>query len=57
MKFLTKEQWESYESAKICYICQDRFGNKYLKDIKFCKVKNHFIIQESIEVLRIAYVI
>ena len=33
MKLLIKEQQESYENAKICYICQEKFENKYLKDI------------------------
>ena len=27
MKLLTKEQQESYENAKICYICQEKFEN------------------------------
>ena len=34
MRLLTKEQQESYENAKICYICQENFENKYLKDKK-----------------------
>ena len=34
MKLLTKEQQESYENAKICYICQEKFENKYQKDKK-----------------------
>ena len=34
MKLLTKEQQESYENRKICYICQEEFENKYLKDKK-----------------------
>ena len=25
MKLLTKEQQESYENAKICYICKEKF--------------------------------
>ena len=25
MKLLTKEQQESYENAKICYICREKF--------------------------------
>ena len=41
MKLLTKEQQESYENSKICYICKDKFENKYLKDKKYRKVKNH----------------
>ena len=31
MMLLTKEQQESYENLKICYICKEKFGNKYLK--------------------------
>ena len=38
VKLLTKEQQKSYENAKICYICQEKFENKYLKDKKYCKV-------------------
>ena len=34
MKLLPKEQQESYENAKICYICKEKFENKYLKDKK-----------------------
>ena len=41
MKLLTKEQQESYENAKICYICNEKFENKYLKDKKYCKVRDH----------------
>ena len=41
MRLLTKEQQESYENAKICYICQEKFENKYLKDKKFRKVRDH----------------
>ena len=35
MKLLTKEQQESYENANICYICKEKFKNKYLKE-KYC---------------------
>ena len=41
MKLLSKEQQESYESAKICYICKEIFENKYLKDKKDRKVRDH----------------
>ena len=47
MKLLTKEQQESYENAKICYICQEKFENKYQKD------KKNII---KLEVLHIAHV-
>ena len=56
MKLLTKEQLEAYEKIKIYYICKEKFENT-------CKIKNIVeleiivIIQESIEVLLIAYVI
>ena len=39
-KLLTKEQQESYEKAKICYICTEKF-EKYLRDKKYCKVRDH----------------
>ena len=42
MKLLTKEQPESYENAKICYICQEKFKNKYSKEKKYHKVRNHY---------------
>ena len=41
MKLLTKEQQESYGNAKICYIWQEKFENKYLKEKKYCKVRDH----------------
>ena len=31
---ITKEQQESYENAKICYICKEKFEKKYLKNKK-----------------------
>ena len=41
MNLLTKEQHESYKNAKICYICTEKFENKYFKDIKYCKVRDN----------------
>ena len=41
IKLLTKEQQESYENAKICYICKEKIENKYLKDKKYRKGKDH----------------
>ena len=41
------------ENAKICYICKQKFENKYLKD----KFEIFVIIYENTEVLRIAYII
>ena len=41
MKLLTEEQHESYENAKICSNCKEKFENKYLKDKKYRKVRDH----------------
>ena len=41
LKLLSKEQQESYENAKICYISKEKFENKYVKDKKYCKVRDH----------------
>ena len=41
-KLLTKEGKESYENAKMCYICKEKFENKYLKDKKYRKVRDPF---------------
>ena len=40
-KLLTKKQQDSYESAKICYICKEKFENKYLNDKKYRNVRDH----------------
>ena len=48
---------ESYEKAKICYICNERFENKYLKVKKKKKLQIIVIIEENIAVLCIPYVI
>ena len=31
MKLLTKQEQKSYENAKICYVCKQKFENKYLE--------------------------
>ena len=38
MKLLIKEQQKSYKNANICYIYKE---NRYLKDEKYCKVRDH----------------
>ena len=57
MKLLTKEQQESFENAKICHICKEKFENKYLKDTNTVKLEIIVIVQENIKVLHIAYMI
>ena len=57
MNLLIKEQQESYENAKICYICRENFENKYLKGNNVEKLKIIVIMQGNKEVLQIAYVI
>ena len=37
---LTKEYYVSYENARLCYICNEKWENKYVKDKKYCKVVN-----------------
>ena len=37
MKFLTKEHQDSYEDAKICYICTEKFENKSETDPEILK--------------------
>ena len=41
MKWLTKKQQESYENAKICYICKEKLKDKYPADKKYFKVRDH----------------
>ena len=41
MKLLTKEQQKSYENLKLCYICKEKFENKYLKDKKYHNVRDY----------------
>ena len=41
MTLLTKERQEWYENTHICYISKEKFKNKYLKNKKYCKVRDH----------------
>ena len=41
IKLLTVEQKKSYEIAKICYICKEKFENKCVKDKKYCKGRDN----------------
>ena len=59
MELFTKEQQESYENGEICYICNEKLENIYLKDKKYRKIRDlcHYTLQRNIEVWHIAYVI
>ena len=54
MKLLTNEQQKSYENVKMCYICKEKFEDKYAKDKKNAKLTSIVIIQVNIQVLYIA---
>ena len=41
MKLLTNEQLTSYENAKICFICKEKFEDKHTKDKVYSKVKDY----------------
>ena len=41
IKLLTKDQQELYENVKICDICKEKFENKYLKDKRYGRVRDH----------------
>ena len=41
LKLLNKEHQEWYENAKICCIRKENIENKYLKDKKYPKVRDH----------------
>ena len=56
MKALIKEQLESYENPKICYISKEKFESKCLKGKNIIKLEIIVIIHGDIEVLSIAYV-
>ena len=41
MQLLTREQQKSYENAKFCFICKEKFESKYLKEKKYRKFRDH----------------
>ena len=57
LKLLTKELQELYENAKISDICKEKLKIVISRRINIVKLEIIVIIQENIEVLRIAYVI
>ena len=57
IKLITKEQEESYENNKICYICKKKLKINIWKIKNIEKLEIIVIIQENIEVLCIVYVI
>ena len=40
-KLLTNEQQKPYEKERFCYICKGKFEDKYNKDKKYHKGRNH----------------
>ena len=38
---LTNKQEESHENTKICCICKEKLEDKYARDKKYCKVRDH----------------
>ena len=54
---MTNKQQESHENAKIWYICDETFEDKYVKDKNIIKLEIAVIIQMNTEVLHMAYVI
>ena len=56
MNSLTNKQQKSYQNAKLCYICKEKFEDKCPKE-NIVKLKTIIIIQGNIEVVLIAYVI
>ena len=45
------------KNRRNCYICKEKFENKYLPDERYGKVRDHSHYTENIEVLHIGYVI
>ena len=40
MKLLRKKQQESYENAKLCYICKE-IENEYVQDKRYRKTRDY----------------
>ena len=57
INLIKKKRQESYENAKICNICKEKFENKNLEDKNIVKLEIIVIKQGNLEVLYIAYVI
>ena len=41
MMLLTKERQKSYQNAKICHICKEKFEDKHDKDKNYQKIEDH----------------
>ena len=48
IKLLAKELQQAFENGKICYICKEKFENKYFENKEHCKVTNHVIDNNSL---------
>ena len=40
MELLTNKHQESYENARMCYICKESFEDKHTKDKMYLKVRD-----------------
>ena len=49
MNLLLKEQQELYENALICYVCKEKFQNKYVKGKK--KICLVFIMELTMNII------
>ena len=41
INLLTKERQKRYGNTQICYLSKEKCKNKYLKNKKYCKVRDH----------------
>ena len=41
VKLVTNKQQELDQNVKICYICKENLEDKYVKDEKYCGVRDH----------------
>ena len=41
VKLVTNKHQELDQNVKICYICKENFEDKYVKDEKYCGVRDH----------------
>ena len=45
------------KNAKICYICKEKFENKYVENKRYCKVRDHCHYTGKYRGTALAYII